>query len=59
MTGTPRSRADIKAAFDCLSSEIVRNPLAMSKDGQPLAMHYIVVRDALSELMQRRGEEPL
>lgn len=56
VTGKPRPMRDIKAAFDCLRSEIVRNPMALSNDGQPLVMHYLVICDVIRELAKFRGE---
>lgn len=54
-SGKPRPLEQIEAALHCIESEIVRNPLAMSKSGESLLMHYIVIREALRELLQRRA----
>lgn len=55
MIDEPRPREDIEAALRCLQSEVVRNPVAMAKNGEPLTIHYIVVIDALRELLALRG----
>lgn len=54
-TGRPRPTRDIEAALACISNEIVKNPMALSKDGQPLMMHYIVIREVLSEYLAGRA----
>lgn len=54
VTGTPRPRADIEAALKCIMSEMIKNPMAMSKSGEPLMIHYIVIKDALQELLALR-----
>jgi len=56
VSGTPRPEADIRAAIRCVMSEMVKNPMAMSKDGEPLLMHYIVIREALQELLELRAK---
>lgn len=50
-----RPRDQIEAALRCITEECVRNPLAMSKSGEPLLMHYLVIRDALDELLSLRA----
>lgn len=58
VTGTPRSTCDIIAALKCIENEMVRNPLAMAKDGSPLLIHYTVIRDVLvAELVKRNRNE--
>jgi hypothetical protein len=54
VSGQPRRREDIEAALKCITREIVQNPLAMSKGGEPLVMHYLVIKDALQELLVKR-----
>lgn len=54
VTGQPRSREDIEAALKCVLSEMIKNPMAMSKTGEPLMIHYIVIKDALQELLALR-----
>lgn len=54
VTGTPRRSEDIAAALNCIRKEIVQNPIGMSKGGEPLVLHYIVIIDALAELLERR-----
>ena len=56
--GKPRPREDYQAALDCISSEIVRNPMAMAKDGQPLMIHYIVMIELLKERLTTLAPEP-
>jgi len=56
VSGTPRPLDQIEGASRCLQSEVVKNPLAMSKDGEPLSIHYIVVVDAMRELVRLRLE---
>jgi hypothetical protein len=57
VTAKPRPKRDIELAIECFRSEVVKNPMAMSKDGQPLIMHYLVACDAMRELLALRGEE--
>jgi len=45
--GEPRSREDVKAALNCIEREIVERPLGLSSRGEPLLMHYIVIREIL------------
>ncbi len=47
VTGTPRPPRDIEAALRCIESEMIHNPLAMSREGEPLLIHYTVIRDVL------------
>jgi len=54
-TGKPRPKEDIEAALKALTTEVVRNPMAILKDGSPALMHYIVVIDAMRELLILRG----
>jgi hypothetical protein len=54
MTGTPRSTSDIEAAIE---SEMIRNPMAMSKMGEPLLLHYMVIRDVLKAVLKERPSE--
>lgn len=46
-TGRPRPREDVEAALACITREIVTNPLVMSKTGEPLVIHYLVIREIL------------
>jgi hypothetical protein len=55
VTGTPRPTRDIEAALKCIESEMIRNPMAMSKTGEPLLIHYTVIRDVLKATLQERG----
>lgn len=54
VTGTPRRLEDVLAALQCVEQEMVRNPMAMSSQGEPLLLHYSVIRDALRELLAHR-----
>jgi len=54
VTGTPRPTRDIEAALRCIESEMVKNPLAMSKTGEPLLIHYMVIRDVLIATLKER-----
>jgi hypothetical protein len=60
--GKLRPREDYQAAFDCITREIVHNSMALAKDGQPLMMHYIVIREVLMDFLaaldKREGDEP-
>jgi len=38
---------DVKAALNCIEREIVERPLGLSSRGEPLLMHYIVIREIL------------
>lgn len=55
MTGTPRPVRDIEAALRCIENEMLKNPMAMSKTGEPLLIHYTVIRDVLKETLERRS----
>ena len=55
--GRPRPRADYQAALDCISNEIVRNPMAMAQNGEPLLIHYIVLRELLQERLATLPED--
>jgi hypothetical protein len=55
VTGTPRPTRDIEAALRCIESEMTKNPMAMSKTGEPLLIHYTVIRDVLREALKERG----
>lgn len=57
LSGTPRPTSDIVEALRCIETEIVQNPLAMSKQHGPLVIHYIVIRDALIELLAVRAKK--
>ena len=54
MSGTPRSERDIEEALACISGEMIRNPMALSKAGGPLLLHYVVIRDVLREALALR-----
>ena len=54
-SGRSRPAEDIRSAISCIEGEIVKNPMAMSKGGEPLLMHYLVVCDALRELLALRA----
>jgi hypothetical protein len=56
VTGTPRPTRDIEAALRCIESEMIKNPMAMSKTGEPLLIHYTVIRDVLIEVLSKRPE---
>lgn len=47
ITGQLRSRRDVEDALAFVTREMVLNPLAMSKEGTPVLLHYIVIRDVL------------
>jgi hypothetical protein len=56
-TGTPRPTRDIIDALKCIENEMLRNPTALAKDGAPLLIHYIVIRDVLvGELVRRKAQ---
>jgi hypothetical protein len=55
VTGTPRPPRDIEAALRCIESEMVKNPLAMSKTVEPLLIHYTVIRDVLIAALKERA----
>ena len=56
VTGTPRPSRDIVAALRCLQNEIVKNPMALAKNGEPLLLHYTVICDVLrAELVNREA----
>jgi len=55
VTGQPRPEEDIRAAIECLKSEVIYNPMGMSRSGQPLTIHYVVVLDAMRELLALRA----
>lgn len=50
--GRPRPREDIEAALDCITREIVERPMALSSRGEPLAIHYIVIREILQAYLR-------
>jgi hypothetical protein len=54
VTGQPRSNRDVEEALAYVSKQIVTDPMAMSKDGVPRTIHYIVIRAALQELLDLR-----
>ena len=54
VTGTPRPQRDIEAALYCIKTEMVKNPMAMSKSGEPLMIHYIVIKDAIEGQVEVR-----
>lgn len=53
--GRPRPNEDLVAAVKCLETEMVKNPMAMAKNGEPLLIHYVVIRDVLIAELKRRG----
>ncbi len=46
-TGRPRPREEVEAALRCIEREIVERPMGLSSNGEPLLMHYIVIREIL------------
>ena len=54
VTGQPRPTRDIEAALACITREIVHHPMALAKNGEPLVMHYLVIRDVLREYLTAR-----
>ena len=56
VSNAPRSMRDLEDALNTIQTEIVRgNPGAVLKDGTPAVMCYIVVSDALRELIALRN----
>lgn len=55
VSGTPRPVRDIEAALKCIESEMFKNPMAMSKTGEPLLIHYTVIRDVLIAALKGRA----
>lgn len=55
VTGTPRSERAVQEALDYVTKQLVIDPAGMSKDGVPRAIHYIVIKDALRELLAMRA----
>ena len=53
----PRPRVDIEAALACITREVMTNPMARAKNDEMLVIHYIVIRDALRELLSLRSTE--
>jgi hypothetical protein len=59
-TGTPRPERDVLAAIEFATREMMAHPTAMTKEGFPMVMHYIIIREALRELLVlRRAVESL
>jgi hypothetical protein len=54
-SGRPRSERDIRAAINFVSAEMVANPMHMgAHDTGPAVIHYLTIRDALTELLALR-----
>jgi hypothetical protein len=53
-TGTPRPERDIEEALKYVTKQMVIDPMAMSKDGVPRIIHYVVIREALQEVLAVR-----
>lgn len=53
--GSQRPIEDLKEALKAIEREIVLNPLAKLSDGFPATIHYIVIREALLELIDIRS----
>lgn len=45
---------DIEAALRCIENEMLKNPMGMSKSGEPLLIHYTVIRDVLKDALIRK-----
>lgn len=54
VTGESRPERDIEAAYTFISREMIARPLALGADGTPALLHYMVIRDALRELVTLR-----
>lgn len=54
VTGTPRPEREIIEAIKYLEKQILSDPMAMTKDGQPRLIQYITMKDALKELLMLR-----
>jgi len=50
----PRTNEDIKAAQTAIKQELIMNPIALLKSGMPAAIHYVVIIEALEELLTLR-----
>lgn len=56
ISGTPRSERDIREAITFIEREMITNPMAMGSGGVPYLIHYVVIRDALRELLSLRSQ---
>jgi len=57
VTGTPRPDRDVVEAMRFVTEQVVREPMAMTKTGVPYTIHFMVIKDALLELLERRAKE--
>jgi len=55
-TGQPRRTRDIEAALACITREMAQHPMALAKNGEPLMIHYIVIREVLREYLAGRAK---
>lgn len=53
-TGTPRSDAEIREALKHIQREVITNMFATFKDGTPAVPYYIVIIEAMKELLRIR-----
>lgn len=53
-SGKPRDVAQIEEALAVIRREVVTNFLAKAKDGTPLIPHYIVIIEALRDVISIR-----
>ena len=54
VTGKPESVENLKDALKFLNEQVVRNPLATTKEGIPYVLHFTVIRRGLQELISIR-----
>ena len=54
VSGQPRPIRDIEEALAAITKEVVTNHMGRFKDGTPVVLHYIVIVDALRELIALR-----
>lgn len=55
VTGTPRSEREVQEALDYVTKQMIKDPLCRSFEGEPRLLHYVVIRDALRELLAMRA----
>lgn len=56
MSGQLRSTRDIEEALQFVLREMVQDPVGMTKDGVPRTIYYVVIKDAMRELLERRSD---
>ena len=57
VTGTARSDRDLLEALVFVERQMVREPLAATRDGMPYLIHFTVIRDVLRAELDRRSTE--